>query len=325
MPFTLSHPAVVLPLLRKPFVPAALVAGAVAPDAPYFLSALGVASRSAQDWYEPFLNPTQTHSPVSGLLVSLPFALALVAVCRILRAPVAALLPPGLRLPGPAPTTGLPARLRHLVWLLVSAVTGIASHVAWDSFTHVDGLLVTHVELLRAPAVGGLAVSRLLQHVSTVLGLAAIALYLWRRRSRLRSRTGADTGTAARLAPRMRWGAVILLVAAPLLGGLANSVDDFHAYRYEVEADYSRPITVDLGNGEIETSYPTETVPAPWGTLAEGMLTGAARRAGASLAVALLLYSAAWYIGAAVRRPAEAPCDDARGAESRRRRQGAGR
>ena len=35
MPFTLAHPAAVLPLCRRPLVASALVAGAVAPDLLY--------------------------------------------------------------------------------------------------------------------------------------------------------------------------------------------------------------------------------------------------------------------------------------------------
>ncbi|WP_277682019.1 DUF4184 family protein, partial [Saccharomonospora azurea] len=49
----MSHPAAVLPLLRRPFVPAALVAGAVAPDLPYFLTTLGVSETGPHDWYGP--------------------------------------------------------------------------------------------------------------------------------------------------------------------------------------------------------------------------------------------------------------------------------
>ncbi|WP_199818822.1 DUF4184 family protein [Streptomyces sp. NRRL B-1347] len=310
MPFTLSHPAAVLPLLRRPFVPAALVAGAVAPDAPYFLTTVGISARSAQDWYEPLLNATQTHSSVGGLLISLPSALGLVAAYRLLRAPLTALLPSGLRLPEPERTVGLPAKARHTVWLLVSALIGIASHMAWDSFTHGDGYLVTHVEPLRASAIGGLSVARLLQYTSTVIGLAALGRHLWRRRDRLRPRAGTDS--VARLSPLTRWGAVVLLVAAPVVGGVTNAARDFTTYRYVTEVDYSRPTTVDLGNGASDTSYPTETVPAPWGTLAEGVLTGVARRACASLAVALVLYCGAWHIGAVSRRAAKASSSRAR-------------
>ncbi|WP_320784670.1 DUF4184 family protein [Streptomyces sp. CRN 30] len=310
MPFTLSHPAAVLPLLRRPFVPAALVAGAAAPDVPYFLVALGVSASSAQDWYGPLLNATETHSSVGGLLISLPFALGLVAAYRMLRAPITALLPSGLRLPETERAVDVPARARHTMWLLVSALIGIASHVAWDSFTHGDGFLVTHLEILRASAIGGLSVARLLQYTSTVLGLAALGWHLWRRRARLRPTTGSDD--VARLTPLTRWGVVVLLVAAPVLGGATNAAGDFTAYRHVTEVDYSRPTTVDLGNGASDTTYPTRTVPAPWGTVAEGVLTGAAKRAGASLAVALLLYSTAWHVSAVSRRSAKTSANGAR-------------
>ncbi|MEU5343849.1 DUF4184 family protein [Streptomyces sp. NPDC020766] len=300
MPFTLSHPAAVLPLMRRPFVPAALVAGSVAPDVPYFLARLGVSETSPQDWYGPLLNATETHSFDAGLLVGLPLALGLVAAYRLLRAPVTALLPSGLRLPEPERVPGLRAKARYTMWLLVSALIGIASHLAWDAFTHGDGFLVTHVEALRASALGGLTVARLLQYVSTVFGLAVVGRHLWRRRDRLR--TQADT--AARLGPVMRWSVVALLVLSPVLGGAVHARADFGSYRQVTEVDYSRPTTVDLGDGASETTYPSRRVRAPWGTLAEGVLTGVATRAGAAFAVALLLYATAWQIGNAARRPA---------------------
>ncbi|MEU9895313.1 DUF4184 family protein [Streptomyces phaeochromogenes] len=298
MPFTLSHPAAVLPLMRRPFVPAALVAGAVAPDVPYFLARLGVSETSPQDWYGPLLNATETHSFDAGLLVGLPLAVGLVAAYRMLRAPVTALLPSGLGLPESERVPGLRARAGHVMWLLVSALIGIASHLAWDSFTHGDGFLVTHVEALRASALGGLTVARLLQYVSTVFGLAVVGLHLWRRRDRLRS----QGGTVARLGPVMRWSVVGLLVLSPVLGGAVHARDDFNAYRHVTEVDYSSPATVDLGDGASETTYPSRTVRAPWGTLAEGVLTGVATRAGAAFAVAVLLYAAAWQIGDVTRR-----------------------
>ncbi|MEW1814451.1 DUF4184 family protein [Streptomyces diastaticus] len=304
MPFTLSHPAAVLPLLRRPFVPASLVAGAMAPDVPYFLNTLGVSETSPEDWYGPLLNATETHSLSTGLLVSLPLAVGLVAVCRMLRAPVTALLPPRLHLSGPERTSGLPAKTRHTLWLLVSALIGVASHLAWDSLTHADGFLLTHVQPARA-GLGGLSADRLLQYASTAFGLAAVGRHLWRRRDRLRPRGGTDT--VVRLRPATRWGVVTLLVAAPVLGGAVTVRDDFDAYRYVTEVDHSRPATVvSLGDGASETVHPSKTVRAPWGTLAEGVLTGAAKRAGASFAVALLLYSATWQIGTVARRPVTA-------------------
>lgn len=113
MPFTLSHPAAVLPLLRPPFVPVALVAGAMAPDVPYFLGTLGI-PLSAGDWYEPFLNATTSHSPLGALTVSLPVTLALAAGWLLLRGPVTELLPrpaphpASAPHPAPAPTAPAP-------------------------------------------------------------------------------------------------------------------------------------------------------------------------------------------------------------------------
>ncbi|MEW2526352.1 DUF4184 family protein [Streptomyces sp. NPDC047071] len=293
MPFTLSHPAAVLPLLRRPFVASALVAGAMAPDVPYLLGALGLTATSSTDWHEPLVNATTTHSPGWGLGVDLLFTLCLVAAYRLLRRPVTALLPAGRALPDPERTDGARGMSRHVLWLLLSALIGIASHLVWDSFTHGDGFWVTRVALLREPVLGGLPLARLLQYVSTGVGLVAIGAHLWRHRSRARTATGAD-GTN-RLRPTLRWSVVAALVTATLLGGVAQARDDFGAHRYQTVYDYSRPITRDLGGGATETSYPSRTVKTPWGTLAEEVLTPAAKTAGASFAVALLLYGAAWH------------------------------
>lgn len=287
MPFTLSHPAAVLPLLRPPFVPSALIAGAMAPDVPYFLGAAGINSASAQDWYGPFLNATNTHAlSWTGLTADLFFTLTLMSAYRLLRGPVTALLPTGTGLPNPGPR----ARSRYL---LLSALIGIATHLAWDSFTHGDGFLVTHTALLRAPAVAGLSVARLLQYLSTAGGLAAIAAHLWRHRERLR--TGGDDAVV-RLRPAVRWSVVGALVGAAVLGGTVQARGDFRQYRYESVADLGHPIVRRHSDGSVETSYPTRTVKAPWGTVAEGVLTGAAKTGGAGAAVALLLFAGGWHV-----------------------------
>ncbi|MEW1697305.1 DUF4184 family protein [Streptomyces sp. NPDC091278] len=297
MPFTLSHPAAVLPLLRQPFVAPALVAGAMAPDVPYFLRAVGIHSDSAQDAYEPLLNATTTHSPGWGLAVDLLFTLCLMAAYRLLRRPVAALLPFRIGPTGPIPESGPRTPLRYGFWLLLSAFLGIASHLLWDSFTHADGFLVTHVAALRHPAVGGLTVARLLQYVSTAGGLLAIGAHLWRRR---KPRPG--KGTVARPRPGARWGVAVVLAGTALLGGAVQARADFPLYRYETVADLDRPIVRVFEDGSTDTSYPTRTVEAPWGRVAEGVLTGAAKTAGAAFAVALLVYSAGWHVRRSLRR-----------------------
>ncbi|MEV6415195.1 DUF4184 family protein [Kribbella sp. NPDC051718] len=252
MPFTLAHPAAVLPLLRPPFVPAALVAGSMAPDLPYFLRAAGIASTSAGDWYEPFLNATHTHS-LSGLPIDLLYAVALVIAYWLLRAPLTALLPPGLAIP--EPTAIRRAKLQYVGWLVVSALIGVGTHLLWDAFTDTDLL----------PA------QRLLQYASTAFGLAVVTWYLWQHRDRLR--TGNDR--THHFTPAVRRTVLALLIAAPLLGAALLAHRDY--------TDYQAASTT-------------------WTATAEGVLTGAVKRAGAALAIALLLYTAAWQLIRPLRR-----------------------
>ncbi|WP_436980987.1 DUF4184 family protein [Streptomyces sp. enrichment culture] len=297
LPFTLSHPAAVLPLLRPPFVPAALVMGAVAPDVPYYLGELGVAATSSDDWYEPLLNATTTHGPLTGLLVNLPMALLLVLGRRLVRGPLVALLPARVRVgpPATAPGPGPLDRARYAGWLVLSAVIGIATHLAWDAVTHGDGFLVTRAALLSEPVLGGLTVSRLLQTLSTVLGLALIARHLWRRRHRTRAGHRETGDGAGRLSRPVRLTVLALLALATALGVAAGARADVDAFRYTTVVDHEHPVTRVFEDGTSETTYPTTTVRAPWGTFAEGVLTGAAKRGGAAFTTALLLYGTAWH------------------------------
>ncbi|NJQ15519.1 DUF4184 family protein [Streptomyces bohaiensis] len=170
MPFTLSHPAAVLPLMRSPLVPAALVCGAMAPDVPYFLGATGLTA-SAQAWYGEALNATYSHS-FDGLWLSLLFGLLLFAGYLPARRPVVALLPARLMVtppPGRAAAGGSPgAAAAWAGWVVVSVGIGVLTHVAWDA-------------LIREGSGGALA--RVLQVLSTLGGLVAIAIYLRARRS----------------------------------------------------------------------------------------------------------------------------------------------
>jgi hypothetical protein len=288
MPFTLAHPAAVLPLLRRPFVPAALVAGAMAPDVPYFLTAGGL-TRTSASWYEPLLNATHTHS-LAGLPIDLLYAVGLVAAYWLVRAPITALLPSGLGLPEPERPTSAQDTGRYVGWLLLSALIGVATHLFWDALTDA-GFLPAH--LRQASAVAGLTTPRLLQYASTTLGLAVTSWFLWKHRGHLRT----DEGSIRHLGTVTRRVVTTSLIAVPLLGGAALARDDYASYSTVTRADYSRPVVVDEGNGETSTTYPETTVPAFWGTVAGGVLTGAAKRAGITFAAALLLYAAAWQIG----------------------------
>ncbi|MDX6259516.1 MAG: hypothetical protein QOH84_1204 [Kribbellaceae bacterium] len=251
MPFTLAHPAAVLPLLRRPFLPAALVAGSMAPDLPYFLRAAGITSTTAGDWYEPLLNATHTHS-LSGLPIDLLYAVALVLAYWMIRAPITALLPSRLAIPSPEQP---PSKARYAGWLIISAITGVATHLLWDALTETD-------------LIPG---QRLLQYASTALGLVIVAWYLWKHRAQLRT----HDDPSPHLTQAVRRLAMTILIATPLLGAAILAHRDY-------------------------TDYETDS--AAWSAIAEGVLTGAVKRAGASFAIALLLYAAAWQLVKRLRR-----------------------
>ncbi|WUJ68931.1 DUF4184 family protein [Kribbella soli] len=178
MPFTLAHPAAVLPLVRRPFVASALVAGAVAPDLLY----VDPIYRFATQYISGNFTLTLTHEFTSALWLDPLLALLMLGICNlVLRRPLTALAPAALaaRLPA-APAS------RVLFWTVVSAILGAVTHVVWDSFTHGDGYFVRHFPgVFRAAVTPAWDVNRILQYVSTLGGclVLAIWLYRWYRRT----------------------------------------------------------------------------------------------------------------------------------------------
>jgi hypothetical protein len=177
VPFTLSHPAAVLPLLRYRLPLSALVVGSMAPDCEYFLR-LVQQDRSA-------------HTFPGVLVFSLPAALVLLFVFQaVMKWPVIALMPRAwqVRLVGPAEQFWW-WPVRRFFLILASLAVGIATHIAWDGFTHSDGWAVSQWASLRVPlfSMAGTRIStyKLVQHGSTLLGLFVLAVYLarWYRRA----------------------------------------------------------------------------------------------------------------------------------------------
>lgn len=173
MPFTLSHPAAVLPLIvrgrgRGPLSASALVAGSMAPDVPYFADSVvpGV-----------FGFGTVTHAWWGVFTVDVLIAAALAAAWRwLLRDALAALLP--LR----RGTAGAPGRpgLRGAGWFAVSGALGAATHVGWDSFTHHDRAGVRLLPFLERTGPAGQPLYTVLQYGSSALALGCLAWWLLR-------------------------------------------------------------------------------------------------------------------------------------------------
>jgi hypothetical protein len=170
LPFTLAHPAVVVPLRRR-LTLSALVTGSLAPDFHYFLNL----------WpHSHFM-----HSLRGAFLFSLPVSLALLWIFqRFMKLPLMSLAPRTHqeRLAAfAAPFRWGPASRFALI--LFALMVGICSHVAWDAFTHDHGFVVRNLPDLRAPAFPEFGTGRplwnVLQHASSLVGMAIVPVWYW--------------------------------------------------------------------------------------------------------------------------------------------------
>lgn len=189
MPFTGSHPAAVMPLLRTPLVASALVIGSMAPDAPLFgLSPVSYAT---------------THSARGIVTTDLALGLLLYAIWHVLIVPPAlALAPRAVRARVPQPqrrfarTFGTSARWLRLV--AVSIAVGATTHVGWDEFTHPDRWGAHHIGVL-AESFHGVGGYHWAQYASDVLGAVVILVCLarWWRQAEARSLPGTNAVVSA--------------------------------------------------------------------------------------------------------------------------------
>ncbi|GGV24516.1 hypothetical protein GCM10010495_45140 [Kitasatospora herbaricolor] len=216
MPFTLSHPAAVLPLLgrtggRGPLVASALVAGSTVPDLPYFADsvlhgAFGFGSVTHAWWGVPTVDVVLT-------------ALVVLVWHTLLRAPLVALLPPRAAAAAEAHTAPVRprrawARPAAVAWFAVSAAVGAGTHAGWDSFTHHDRAGIRLLPVLARP-VAGVPLYQVLQYGSSALALGILAYCLGRL-----LRTAGDNAAAGpvRPAPWPRPLVLGLTAGAALLG-----------------------------------------------------------------------------------------------------------
>ncbi len=170
MPFTLSHAAAILPFRRLRLVASALVIGTFAPDFEYFFMVVPM------DRYG--------HTPIGVFFLTLPLALVVLWIFHnFIKRPAAMLLPDSVQCRlhqylGEFEFRGL----GRFLLIVISILLGIVTHLVWDSFTHRTGWFFHHWHLLResvvVPVLGSIPYYKLFQHVSTVLGLAILAVWL---------------------------------------------------------------------------------------------------------------------------------------------------
>jgi hypothetical protein len=197
MPFTLSHPAAVIPLRRLGLPMSALVFGSMVPDVPLYLG-----SRSGYTFNHSIAGVLTTD--VASTMVALWVWFAYVRDAMVDLAPDAV----RSRL---APRVRLTARQWSLAPL--AAVIAAAIHVFWDLFTHADQWGGENVEWLQTDHLG-MAGIRWSQYGSAVLGLLVVG---WATVAHLRSLPPSDVRPPRALTP-------VAPIAAIALAGIAGLV-----------------------------------------------------------------------------------------------------
>lgn len=173
MPFTFSHPAIILPL--KKYTGTALsftglIVGSMTPDFEYF-GRMGVKS-------------TYSHT-LSGLFwFDLPLGLLLTFIYhQIVRDQLITNLPAFLnnRLNVYKDFNWLAYFKRYWLIVIISVLLGTASHLFWDDFTHPTGYFVERSHWLRRGIFWKgmqLPYYAMLQHISTIVGGIIMAIFI---------------------------------------------------------------------------------------------------------------------------------------------------
>jgi hypothetical protein len=217
MPLTFpSHAAAILPLLHLPgarrLSASALVIGTTTPDLVYLVGTLGAAS----------------HRPSGLLLFCLPagllaFVYVEALVLPILGGPLVALAPRRLRphLARVLQPRPLPRGFAAWIAIAVAVLLGAATHQLWDGFTHawLWPAKVLYPQLTLPIFGRPILLSRILQHTSSLLGLALVLAYV------ARTTPAADIVEHPVIPVHPRPGRrLVAVLAAPLLGGLVAAL-----------------------------------------------------------------------------------------------------
>jgi Domain of unknown function (DUF4184) len=229
VPFTPAHAAAAIPFRRSRLVPSALVIGTFAPDFEYLLR---LAPRGRFG-----------HTPLGALVLTLPVALLVLWTFHsLIKQPAALLLPEAVRrrLPDASDKFRFSGPARFLL-IIASILVGIATHLFWDSFTHSNTWPYRHWTILRQPftlpIIGEMPLYKILQHSSTVVGMAIVAAWLviWYRTtppSTLLTKSLSSTRKAAVIALMV----TIALAGATLRGLTGTSPGNFSFKHFAARA-----------------------------------------------------------------------------------------
>ena len=167
MPFTLSHPAAVMFLRRTRLPLSALIIGSMTPDLNYFI-----------------MEQHEIGHTIAGLFIfCLPAGIVMYLLFHyFLKYPLLELLPDEhsafLNTYVKRPHLN---SFKKFFQFLIAILLGAATHLMWDSFTHHNGWVVTHVSWMNIVVVDtefkSLQLYRIFQHLSTIAGAAIILFF----------------------------------------------------------------------------------------------------------------------------------------------------
>jgi hypothetical protein len=182
MPWTLSHPAIVLPLRRfspQPLDFAALIIGSMTPDIGFYIGRFDLAKFA--------------HTLPGSFLACLPTGVILLLFYFLFCRPVCYALPSPHRQALRPLCPDFPTGLTPWGIILLSLLLGAWTHNFWDAFTHQPGWFVDRIPWLQQPVmqIGATTICMflLLQELSTLLGFAIVTLTycIWLRRQQVSS------------------------------------------------------------------------------------------------------------------------------------------
>lgn len=208
MPFTLAHPAAIIPFARRQLVPSALIVGSMSPD---FLYLINLEPRGQFG-----------HTIPGVFLFCLPIGMVILWIFhRLIKWPMLSLLPFSLqvRLVGPARDFNFWPITRQLL-IIASLLIGAFTHIFWDGFTHEYGWAVSILPILNHPVIEldskSILLCKVLQHSSTMAGSVAILIFIVRWINRAPKKE-VSTELCQPSTYKLSW-SITLIIVAVLLG-----------------------------------------------------------------------------------------------------------
>ena len=179
MPWTLSHPAAVIPLRRlspRPLDFAALVIGSMTPDVGYYIDRFDLANFA--------------HTLPGSFIACLPIGVIMLFIFYLFARPVCYALPEPHRQSLFSLCPDFPTGLTSWAINLLALLLGAWTHNFWDAFTHEHGWFVERIPWLQQPVLRitstNVHMFLLLQELSTLAGFVIVVIVYgrWLRRQR---------------------------------------------------------------------------------------------------------------------------------------------